>query len=162
MGLMTVLIGLMLAFQTRSIRASLLMMFSILLSFGAALGFSTWIFDLFLGYSSFSYRIPLYTFVFLVALGVDYSIMLMSRLKEERKQFDEPDAIAKAVEKTGGVISSAGLILAATFAVLISQPVMELKLFGFAVAVGVLLDTFIVRPLLLPALLTITTKNRGK
>ncbi|GGA35192.1 MMPL family transporter [Psychrobacillus lasiicapitis] len=160
MGLMTVLIGLMLAFQTRSIRASLLMMFSILLSFGAALGFSTWIFDMFFGYTSFSYRIPLYTFVFLVALGVDYSIMLMSRLKEERKQYGELEAIAKAVEKTGGVISSAGLILAATFAVLISQPVMELKLFGFAVAVGVLLDTFIVRPLLLPALLTIT--KRGK
>ena len=76
--------------------------------------------------------------MFLVALGVDYSIMLMSRLKEERKQYDERMAIAKAVEKTGGVISSAGLILAATFAVLISQPVMELKLFGFAVAVGVL------------------------
>lgn len=162
MGLMTLLIGLILVFQSRSIRASLLMIFSILLSFGAALGFSTWIFELFYGYMSFSYRIPLYTFVFLVALGVDYSIMLMSRLKEERKQFDEPDAIAKAVEKTGGVISSAGLILAATFAVLISQPVMELKLFGFAVAVGVLLDTFIVRPLLLPALLTITAKNRGK
>lgn len=162
MGLMTVLIGLMLAFQTRSLRASLLMMVSILLSFGAALGFSTWIFDVFFGYTSFSYRIPLYTFVFLVALGVDYSIMLMSRLKEERKQYGEKEAIAKAVEKTGGVISSAGLILAATFAVLISQPVMELKLFGFAVAVGVLLDTFIVRPLLLPALLTITTKNRGK
>ncbi|WP_144510592.1 MMPL family transporter [Bacillus sp. FJAT-22090] len=162
MGLMTVLIGLMLTLQTRSIRASLLMMVSILLSFGAALGFSTWMFDVFLGYTSFSYRIPLYTFVFLVALGVDYSIMLMSRLKEERKQSDEHEAIAKAVEKTGSVISSAGLILAATFAVLISQPVMELKLFGFAVAVGVLLDTFIVRPLLLPALLTITTKNRGK
>lgn len=160
MGLMTVLIGLMLAFQTRSIRASLLMMFSILLSFGAALGFSTWIFDAFFGYTSFSYRIPLYTFVFLVALGVDYSIMLMSRLKEERKQYEEQEAIARAVEKTGSVISSAGLILAATFAVLISQPVMELKLFGFAVAVGVLLDTFIVRPLLLPALLTIT--KRGK
>ncbi|QUG39936.1 MMPL family transporter [Psychrobacillus sp. INOP01] len=160
MGLMTVLIGLMLAFQTRSIRASLLMMLSILLSFGAALGFSTWIFDVFFGYTSFSYRIPLYTFVFLVALGVDYSIMLMSRLKEERKEYEEQEAIAKAVEKTGGVISSAGLILAATFAVLISQPVMELKLFGFAVAVGVLLDTFIVRPLLLPALLIIT--NRGK
>ncbi|MEK3951944.1 MMPL family transporter [Psychrobacillus sp. FSL K6-1464] len=162
MGLMTLLIGLILVFQSRSIRASLLMIFSILLSFGAALGFSTWIFELFYGYMSFSYRIPLYTFVFLVALGVDYSIMLMSRLKEERKQYDERMAIAKAVEKTGGVISSAGLILAATFAVLISQPVIELKLFGFAVAVGVLLDTFIVRPLLLPALLTITTKNRGK
>lgn len=159
MGLMTVLIGLMLALQTRSIRASMLMMLSILLSFGAALGFSTWTFDFFFGYTSFSYRIPLYTFVFLVALGVDYSIMLMSRLKEERKQYEEQEAIAKTVEKTGGVISSAGLILAATFAVLISQPVMELKLFGFAVAVGVLLDTFIVRPLLLPALLSITIKK---
>lgn len=161
MGIMIVLIGAMLALQTKSVRASVLMMTSILLTFGAALGFSTWIFDVFLGYTSFSYRIPLYTFVFLVALGVDYSIMLMSRLKEERKLHDEREAIARAVELTGGVISSAGLILAATFAVLISQPVMELKLFGFAVAIGVLMDTFIVRPLLLPALLTITSKNRG-
>lgn len=160
MSLMTILIALMLFFQTRSIRASILMIVSILLSFGAALGFSTWIFNVFFGYTSFSYRIPLYTFVFLVALGVDYSIMLMSRLKEERKQYGEHEAIAKAVELTGGVISSAGLILAATFAVLISQPVMELKLFGFAVAFGVLVDTFIVRPLLLPALLTITSKKR--
>lgn len=159
MSLMTVMIGIILTFQTRSMRASVLMMFSILLSFGAAIGFSTWIFDVFFDYRSFSYRIPLYTFVFLVALGVDYSIMLMSRLKEERKQHDQQVAIARAVELTGGVISSAGLILAATFAVLISQPVMELKVFGFAVAIGVLVDTFIVRPLLLPALLTITSKK---
>ncbi|MEI4771588.1 MMPL family transporter [Psychrobacillus sp. FJAT-51614] len=158
---MTVLIGTMLAFQTKSIRAPLLILVSILLSFGAALGFSTWIFDLFFNYSSFSYRIPLYSFVFLVALGVDYSIMLMSRLKEERKQLSEQEAIAKSVELTGGVISAAGLILAATFAVLITQPVMELKVFGFVVAFGVLIDTFIVRPLLLPSLLTITSKKIG-
>lgn len=161
MILMTVLIGAMLAFQTKSIRVSLLIIVSILLSFGASLGFSTWIFNLLFNYSSFSYRIPLYSFVFLVALGVDYSIMLMSRLKEERKQFSEQQAIAKSVELTGGVISAAGLILAATFAVLITQPVMELKVFGFVVAIGVLIDTFIVRPLLLPALLIITSKKIG-
>jgi len=85
--------------------------------------------------------------------------MLMSRLKEERKLLSEQEAIAKSVELTGGVISAAGLILAATFAVLITQPVMELKVFGFVVAFGVLIDTFIVRPLLLPALLTITSKK---
>ncbi|ALC87069.1 hypothetical protein AM499_15490 [Bacillus sp. FJAT-22090] len=159
MILTTVLIGAMLAFQTKSIRVSLLIIVSILLSFGASLGFSTWIFNLLFNYSSFSYRIPLYSFVFLVALGVDYSIMLMSRLKEERKLLSEQEAIAKSVELTGGVISAAGLILAATFAVLITQPVMELKVFGFVVAFGVLIDTFIVRPLLLPALLTITSKK---
>lgn len=153
MIMVTVLIMIMLGIQTRSILAPVYMMGAILLSFGAALGFTVFIFQILLGYDGVSYRIPLYTFVFLVALGVDYSIMLISRIREEKKQLPIKDAVREGVAKTGGVISSAGLILAATFAVLITQPVMELRVFGFAVAVGVLIDTFIVRPIAIPALI---------
>lgn len=157
-ALMTVLIMVMLGIQTRSLLAPVYMMGTILLSFGAALGFSVFVFQDILGHTGVSYRIPLYTFVFLVALGVDYSIMLISRIREEKKHLPIKEAVQEGVGKTGGVISSAGLILAATFAVLITQPVMELKIFGFAVAVGVLVDTFIVRPIAIPALIVILGK----
>ncbi|MEO2076679.1 MAG: MMPL family transporter [Bacillus sp. (in: firmicutes)] len=154
--MMTVLIMVMLGIQTRSILAPVYMMGTILLSYGAALGLSIFVFQVLLGYPGVSYRIPLYTFVFLVALGVDYSIMLISRIREEKKHLPLKDAVREGVGKTGGVISSAGLILAATFAVLITQPVLELRVFGFAVAVGVLIDTFIVRPIVIPALMVVT------
>ncbi|MGG3926956.1 MMPL family transporter [Metabacillus fastidiosus] len=156
--LTTVLIMIMLGIQTRSLLAPIYMMATILLSFGAALGFSVFFFQDILGYAGISYRIPLYTFVFLVALGVDYSIMLISRIREEKERLPIKDAVREGVSKTGGVISSAGLILAATFAVLITQPVMELRVFGFAVAVGILVDTFIVRPIAIPALIVILGK----
>ncbi len=155
---MTLLIMVMLGIQTRSLLAPIYMMTTILLSYGAALGFSVFFFQDLLGYSGISYRIPLYTFVFLVALGVDYSIMLVSRIREEKVHLPIKDAAREGVGKTGGVISSAGLILAATFAVLITQPIMELRTFGFAVAVGVLVDTFIVRPIVIPALIVILGK----
>jgi RND superfamily putative drug exporter len=145
----------MLWWQTKSWSTSLLMIGTILLSYGASLGFSVWLFDVMFNVEAVSYRIPLYTFVFLVALGVDYSIMLMSRIKQESQVLEPIEAIKSGLIATGGVISSAGLLLAATFAVLITQPVLELQLFGFTVAFGVLIDTFIVRPMLLPALLTI-------
>ncbi|CEG25335.1 MMPL family transporter [Bacillus sp. B-jedd] len=157
-AIVTVLILIMLGFQTRSLVAPLYMMATILLSFGAALGFSIFFFEDILGYQGISYRIPLYTFVFLVALGVDYSIMLISRIREEKKHLPIKDAVREGVGKTGGVISSAGLILAATFAVLITQPVVELRIFGFTVAIGVLVDTFIVRPIAIPALIAILGK----
>lgn len=157
-SLVTVLITVMLGIQTRSLLAPVYMMATILLSFGAALGFTVLLFQDFLGYPGISYRIPLYTFVFLVALGVDYSIMLISRIREEKKQLPIKEAVRAGVGKTGVVISSAGLILAATFAVLITQPVMELRVFGVAVAIGVLIDTFIVRPIAIPALIVLLGK----
>ncbi|OKL37855.1 MMPL family transporter [Domibacillus mangrovi] len=157
-SLMTVLIMVMLGIQTRSLLAPVYMMATILLSFGAALGFTVFFFQDLLGYGGISYRIPLYTFVFLVALGVDYSIMLISRIREEKERLPIKDAVREGIGKTGGVISSAGLILAATFAVLITQPVMELRVFGFAVAIGVIVDTFIVRPIVIPALIVILGK----
>lgn len=153
MILMTILITIMLGLQTRSILAPVYMMGTILLSFGATLGLALLLFDVFLDLEAINYRITLYSFVFLIALGVDYSIMLIARIREEMKALPFDDAVRRGVERTGGVISSAGLILAATFLVLATMPIYELKLFGFIMALGILIDTFIVRPLLIPAIL---------
>ncbi|QTD40285.1 MMPL family transporter [Sporosarcina sp. Te-1] len=150
---MTILITIMLGLQTKSIMAPIYMMGSILLSFAATLGLSYFLFGIFLDLDGISYRMPLYAFVFLVALGVDYSIMLIARIREEMKVLPFDEAVRRGLEKTGGVISSAGLILAATFLVLATMPIYELKLFGFIMALGILIDTFIVRPLLIPAIL---------
>ncbi|WP_210471833.1 MMPL family transporter [Sporosarcina sp. 6E9] len=155
---MTILITLMLGLQTKSIIAPIYMMGTILLSYAATLGLSLFLFDKFLGLEAIAYRIPLYTFVFLVALGVDYSIMLIARIREEMKSLPFEDAVRKGLEKTGGVISSAGVILAATFLVLTTMPIDELKLFGFIMALGILIDTFIVRPVLIPAILILLGK----
>ncbi len=156
--IMTILITIMLGIQTRSLLAPLYMIATILLSFGAALGITVLFFQDLLNFTGISYRIPLYTFVFIVALGVDYSIMLMSRIREEKRHLPIKEAVLEGVGKTGSVISSAGLILAATFAVLITQPVMELRAFGFAVFVGVLVDTFLVRPIIIPAIIILLGK----
>ena len=158
MAIMTVLISIMLGLQTRSIIAPVYMMGTILLSYAATLGLSLFLFDIFLGLEAISYRIPLYTFVFLIALGVDYSIMLIARVREEMKSMPFEDAVRRGVDKTGGVISSAGLVLAATFLVLATMPIYELKLFGFIMALGIIIDTFIVRPLLIPAILILLGK----
>ncbi|WHY77944.1 MMPL family transporter [Neobacillus sp. WH10] len=160
-SLVTVLITIMLALQTRSILMPLLMMATILLSYVATLGFGWIIFHNIMGYDSISYRLPVYTFVFMVALGVDYNIMLVSRIKEEAQKFSWKEAVGSGVALTGGVISSAGIILAATFAVLITQPLQELFLFGMIMALGVLMDTFLVRGMLLPSIL-ILVKKKGK
>lgn len=148
----------MLGLQTRSIIAPIYMMGTILLSYAATLGLSMVLFKLFLDLDTLSYRIPLYAFVFLVALGVDYSIMLIARIREEMKVLPFEDAVRRGVEKTGGVISSAGLFLAVTFLILETMPIYELKLFGIIMAIGILIDTFIVRPLLIPAILIVLGK----
>ncbi|WP_233567954.1 MMPL family transporter [Cohnella faecalis] len=143
--LVTMLIALMLAWQTRSIVLAFCMIATILLSYAATIGFSWLVFHGLLGYGTISYRLPMYTFVFMVALGVDYNIMLVSRVREEAARLDWREAVRIGVARTGGVISSAGLILAATFGVLMTQPLQELYLFGFAMTAGILVDTFLVR-----------------
>ncbi|RST77119.1 MMPL family transporter [Siminovitchia acidinfaciens] len=158
MVLMTVLISIMLGIQTRSVIAPIYMMGTILLSYAATIGLALFLFKVILGLDGISYRIPLYSFVFLIALGVDYSIMLIARIREELKSMSFVDAVRRGVDRTGGVISSAGLILAATFLVLATMPIYELKLFGFIMALGILIDTFVVRPLLIPAILTLLGK----
>ena len=104
-------------------------------------------------------RVAVYVLVFLVALGVDYTIFLMTRYRQELRERHPVDALRVAVVRTGGVISSAGLILAGTFAVLMTQPIRELYQFGLAMAIGILLDTFVVRPLLVPALIRLLGRN---
>ncbi|CAH1217394.1 Apo-petrobactin exporter [Paenibacillus plantiphilus] len=159
-ALMTLFITIMLAMQSRSILLSLWMILTILLSYAATLGLSWLVFHGILGYESISYRLPLYCFVFLVALGVDYNIMLVSRIREEAREYSWKAAVERGVAATGGVISSAGIILAATFGVLMTQPLQELYLFGFMMALGILIDTFIVRGMLLPSILVLASKRK--
>ncbi|RKQ33288.1 MMPL family transporter [Oceanobacillus halophilus] len=158
----TILIFIMLIFLTKSFKMPLYMMGTILVSFFAALGLGTYLTELFFGIDTIANRVPVYAFVFLVALGIDYNIMLVSRFIEERKNNSVKKAVEIAVANTGGVISSAGIILAATFAVLMTQPVQMLFVFGFIVAIGILIDTFLVRGVLLPGLLTLFEKEKQK
>ncbi|WP_042473271.1 MMPL family transporter [Bacillus ndiopicus] len=158
-SLVTVLLTFVIGFQTKSVLLPILMMSTILLSYFATLGFGWLIFKYLLGYEAVSYRLPVYTFVFMVALGIDYNIMLISRIKEKAKELPWKEAVMEGVALTGGVISSAGIILAATFAVLMTQPLQELFLFGFTMAMGILLDTFLIRGILFPSLLLLTRKN---
>lgn len=137
------------------------MMGTILVSFLAALGLGMFLTNLFFGIETIANRVPLYAFVFLVALGIDYNIMLISRYQEERRNHSVKEAVQIAVAKTGGVISSAGIILAATFAVLMTQPVELLFVFGFIVAVGILLDTFLIRGVLLPGIIVLLEKDKA-
>ncbi|MEH7385860.1 MMPL family transporter [Bacillus sp. JJ1521] len=156
----TILIFGMLIVLTKSIKMPIYMMGTILVSFLAALGLGMFLTNLFFDIDTISNRVPLYAFVFLVALGIDYNIMLISRYQEERRSHSVKEAVQIAVSKTGGVISSAGIILAATFAVLMTQPVQLLFVFGFIVAVGILLDTFLIRGVLLPGLIVLLEKDK--
>lgn len=157
----TILIFTLLIILTKSFKMPIYMMGTILISFVAALGLGTFLSDLFFGIDTISSRVPLYAFVFLVALGIDYNIILISRFQEERKRNSVKEAVEMAVASTGGVISSAGIILAATFAVLMTQPVQLLFVFGFIVAVGILLDTFLIRGILLPGLIMLFEKDKA-
>ncbi|PYI52278.1 MMPL family transporter [Paenibacillus flagellatus] len=151
----------MLAFQARAIVPALVMMGTMLLSYTATLGLGWTVFHHLMGHDSISYRLPMYTFVFLIALGVDYNIMLVSRIREEARTHEWKRAISLGVARTGGVISSAGLLLAATFSVLMTQPLQELFLFGMTMGIGILVDTFLVRGVLLPAILSLTPRLRS-
>jgi RND superfamily putative drug exporter len=135
----------------RAILAPVLLILSVILSFAAALGVSALVFNHVLGFPGADPAVPLYGFVFLVALGVDYNIFLMSRVREESLVHGTRPGILRGLVATGGVITSAGLVLAATFAALGVIPILFLAQIAFIVAFGVLLDTFIVRSLLVPA-----------
>ena len=158
----TLLIFLLLIGLTKSVKRSLYMIGTILVSFAAALGLGIWLTDLLFDIKTVSDRVPIYAFVFLVALGIDYNIILVSRFQEEWRTHSVNGAVERAVAHTGGVISSAGLILAATFAVLMTQPVQLLFVFGFLVAIGILLDTFLIRGMLLPGLIVWIENGRQR
>ncbi|TCR17326.1 MMPL family transporter [Streptomyces sp. BK205] len=130
----------------RSLVAPLILVVAVVAVWGAALGIGGLVFGPLFGFEGTDPGLGLLSFVFLVALGVDYGIFLMHRMREESLAGAEPDTAAlTALRTTGGVIASAGLVLAATFAVLTNMPLVQLVELGFVIAVGVLLDTFLVR-----------------
>jgi len=136
----------------RSVLAPVLLVASVVLSYGAAMGVSAFVFNSVFGFPGADATVPLFGFVFLVALGVDYNIFLMSRVREESLKHGTRPGILRGLGVTGGVITSAGVVLAATFAALGVIPIMFLVQLAFIVAFGVLLDTVLVRSLLVPAL----------
>lgn len=146
------IIGLILGLLLRSIAAALLLLLTVVLSFMATLGVCQLVFEHVFGFAGADASFPLFAFIFLVALGIDYNIFLMTRVREETLKIGTRKGVIKGLTVTGGVITSAGIVLAATFAVLGVLPLVFLAELGFAVAFGVLLDTIIVRSLLVPAL----------
>lgn len=145
-------IGLILMLLLRSVAAAALLLVANVLSFAAALGVAALVFNHVLGFPGADPVVPLYAFVFLVALGVDYSIFLMTRVREESVVVGTRAGVVRALAVTGGVITSAGVVLATTFAALGIIPLLFLAQIAFIVAFGVLLDTLVVRSLLVPAL----------
>ncbi|WP_244286189.1 MMPL family transporter [Cellulosimicrobium cellulans] len=143
---------LILVLLLRSIVAPVLLMLANVLSFGAALGVAAIVFDHVLGFPGADPAVPLYAFCFLVALGVDYSIFLMTRVREESLRVGTRRGVLRGLAVTGSVITSAGVVLATTFAALGIIPLLFLAQLAFIVAFGVLVDTLVVRSLLVPAL----------
>lgn len=147
-----VVIFLILVLLLRSVLAPIVLISTVLLSFFATLGVCALFFTHVFGFAGADTSFPLFAFVFLVALGVDYNIFLMTRVREESIKKGTRPGILYGLTVTGGVITSAGIVLAATFLVLGVLPLVFLREIGFAVAIGVLLDTFIIRSTLVPAL----------
>lgn len=146
--LITLILGLLL----RSILSAFLLLGTVVLSFLATLGACKLVFDHIFNFKGADPSFPLFAFIFLVALGIDYNIFLMTRVREESIKLGTRKGVIKGLTVTGSVITSAGVVLAATFGVLGIIPLVFLAELGFAVAFGVLLDTIIVRSLLVPAL----------
>ena len=132
--------------------APLLLIGTVILSFAAALGISLVVFDVIFGFPGVDPSFPLFAFIFLVALGIDYNIFLMARVREETLRHGTRQGMLRGLAVTGGVITSAGIVLAGTFSVLALLPLVFLTEIGFVIAFGVLLDTFVVRSVLVPAL----------
>ncbi len=147
-----VVVGIILALLLRAVIAPLYLLLTNVLSYLAALGATIVITEKLLGWGQISYRIPLYMFIFLVALGSDYNIFITTRIRGEAMLRGLRDGTVKALAATGGVLTSAGIILAGTFLILLSQPVKDLGEISIGVALGVLIDTFLVRTALVPGL----------
>jgi RND superfamily putative drug exporter len=147
-----IVITLILGVLLRSILSAVLLLGTVVLSYFATLGVCALVFNHVFGFAGGDNSFPLFAFIFLVALGIDYNIFLMTRVREESQKIGTRAGVIKGVTVTGAVITSAGIVLAATFAVLGLLPLVPLAELGFAVAFGVLLDTIIVRSILVPAL----------
>ncbi len=147
-----VLVLLALLVMLRSVVAPIILVGTVILTFLAAVGASWWIFTKVFGFTALDVGAPLYTFLFLVALGVDYNIFLVTRAREEAAVHGSRAGMLRALSATGGVITSAGILLAAVFAVLGVLPLVVLAQIGVIICVGVLLDTLVVRTVLVPAI----------
>ncbi|MBX6391221.1 MAG: MMPL family transporter [Frankia sp.] len=150
--LVLVVVLMILGVVLRSVVAAVLLIATVALSFLAALGVSALVFRHVFEFPGSDPALPLYGFIFLVALGVDYNIFLMTRVREEAARLGPRPGVRRGLAVTGGVITSAGVVLAATFSVLFIFPLVQLAEIGFLVAFGVLLDTLVVRSVLVPAL----------
>ena len=146
------IVFLILVVLLRALVAPLLLIGTVVLSFLASLGVGVVVFDVIFGFPGSDTSLPLFAFIFLVALGVDYNIFLMARVREEALRHGTREGMLRGLAVTGGVITSAGIVLAGTFAVLAVLPLVFLTELGFVIAFGVLLDTFLVRSVLVPAL----------
>ncbi|HEV2058007.1 MAG TPA: MMPL family transporter [Solirubrobacteraceae bacterium] len=147
-----VVVFLILMLLLRALVAPLMLIATVILSFLAALGVGAVVFDVIFGFPGSDPSLPLFAFIFLVALGIDYNIFLMARVREETMRHGTREGMLRGLAVTGGVITSAGIVLAGVFSVLGVLPLVFLTQIGFVVAFGVLLDTFIVRSILVPAL----------
>ena len=147
-----VVVFLILMVLLRAFVIPLLLIGTVILSFAASLGVGAVVFDVLFGFPGSDPSLPLFAFVFLVALGIDYNIFLMARVREETRVHGTREGMIRGLAVTGAVITSAGIVLAGTFLVLGVLPLVFLTQIGFVVAFGVLLDTFIVRSVLVPAL----------
>jgi putative drug exporter of the RND superfamily len=136
----------------RALVAPLMLIVTVILSFGASLGVGAVVFDVVFGFPGSDPSLPLFAFIFLVALGIDYNIFLMARVREETQRHGTREGMLRGLAVTGAVITSAGVVLAGVFSVLGVLPLVFLTEIGFVVAFGVLLDTFLVRSVLVPAL----------
>jgi RND superfamily putative drug exporter len=154
--LVLVVILLVIALLLQAVVAPLVLVATTALSFAASFGLSDLLWRYGLGYSGIESQVPVYIFIFLVALGVDYNIFLAARIREEARHLGTRQGTLRGLSVTGGVITAAGVVLAATFAALVLEPTVYLTEVGTAVAIGVLLDTLLVRTVVVPAtLLTI-------
>jgi RND superfamily putative drug exporter len=144
-------LALLLALMLRSLVAPIYLVLSVALSYLAALGLAVLVFVVIGGQAGINFVLPFFMFIFIMALGEDYNILVMSRIREEAHTLSLPDAVRRAVQATGTTVTSAGLILAGTFAVLTAAGGTQVQEIGVGLAVGVLLDTFLVRTLLVPS-----------
>ena len=147
-----VIVFLILTALLRAVIAPLVLIGTVILSYGAALGFATFMFEKVFDFPGIDPTLPLFAFIFLVALGIDYNIFLMARVREETLKHGTREGTIRGLAVTGTVITSAGIVLAGTFSALAVLPLVSLTQIGFTIAVGVLLDTFLVRTLVVPAL----------
>jgi putative drug exporter of the RND superfamily len=144
---MAIILGILL----QAVVAPLVLLASVVLSFACTLGISILFIRFVVGDAGFDASIPTFAFIFLVALGIDYTIFLMARVREEARTYGTREGMLRAIAATGPVITSAGVILAGTFSVLMTLPVTFTFDLGFMVALGIILDTFIVRTIMVPA-----------